>query len=55
MQTNKVPRDLIMSVCAMPMPMITHLTWTLLNVSSNNFCFRCTDNAFSALEISSKW
>ena len=28
----------------------THLIWTLLNVSLNLFCFRCTDNAFSALE-----
>ena len=35
--------------------MITHSIWTLLNVSLNHFCFRCTDNAFSTLEISSKW
>jgi len=35
--------------------MITHSFWTLLNVSLNHFCFRCTDNAFSALKISSKW
>jgi len=28
--------------------------WTLLNVSLNHFCFRRTDTAFSALEISSK-
>jgi len=35
--------------------MITHSIWTLLNVSLNHFCSRCTDNAFSALEISSKW
>jgi len=33
----------------------THSIWTLSNVSLNHFCFRCTDNAFSALEIFSKW
>jgi len=35
--------------------MITHSTRTLLNVFLNPFCFTCTDNTFSALEISSKW
>jgi len=30
--------------------MITHLIWTSLNVSLNHFCFRCADNALSAVE-----
>jgi len=34
---------------------LRYSTFKLSNASLNHFCFWCTDNAFSALEISSKW